>query len=268
MKHKKKQKKIFATIQARMGSTRLPGKVLKKIDGIPLLEYQIKRIKKSKTIDNVIIATTKKKEDDKIINLAKKLNVLYFRGSNKDVLKRITDATKKFKFDINVELISDSPFSDIKIIDKMVKFFLKNKDKYDYVSNGIKMTYPSGMEACIYESKTLINIEKKIKKNNKMREHVECHFTKNKKLRKCNISAPKKYNYPNIFLEVDTPEDFIMVSKIYKYFNKKKILNFYLGDILKFLKKNKQIIEINNKVPRSWKRLKVSTMKNIKNVQF
>lgn len=266
MKHKNKQKKVFATIQARMGSTRLPGKVLKKINGIPLLEYQIKRIKKSKTIDNVIIATTKKKEDDKIINLAKKLNVLYFRGSNKDVLKRITDATKKFKFDINVELISDSPFSDIKIIDKMVKFFIKNIGKYDYVSNGIKMTYPSGMEACIYESKTLINIEKKIKKNNKMREHVECHFTKNKKLKKCNISAPKKYHYPNIFLEVDTPKDLIMVSKIFKYFKKIKKTNFYLSDILIFLKKNKDIIEINKKVPRSWRRLKVSTMKNIKSI--
>ena len=249
-----------------MGSTRLPGKVLKKINSIPLLEYQIKRIKKSKTIDNVIIATTKKKEDDKIINLAKKLNVLYFRGSNKDVLKRITDATKKFKFDINVELISDSPFSDIKIIDKMVKFFIKNIGKYDYVSNGIKMTYPSGMEACIYESKTLINIEKKIKKNNKMREHVECHFTKNKELRKCNISAPKKYHYPNIFLEVDTPKDLIMVSKIFKHFKKIKKTNFYLSDILIFLKKNKDIIEINKKVPRSWRRLKVTTMKNIKSV--
>ena len=249
-----------------MGSTRLPGKVLKKINGIPLLEYQIKRIKKSKTIENIIIATTKKKEDDKIVSLAKKLNVLYFRGSEKDVLKRITDATKKFKFDINVELISDSPFSDIKIIDRMVKFFLKNKEKYDYVSNGIKMTYPSGMEACIYESKTLINIEKRIKKNDKMREHVECHFTKNKKLRKCNISAPKKYNLPNIFLEVDTPEDFIMVSKIYKYFKKIKKPDFYLLDILKFLRENKDIIEINNKVPRTWRRLKVNTMKNIKNI--
>ena len=226
--------KIVATIEARMTSNRLPGKVLLPALGLPILAHLISRLKSVESIDDIIIATSKKKEDNKIVSLAKKLNVLYFRGSEKDVLKRITDATKKFKFDINVELISDSPFSDIKIIDKMVKFFLKNKDKYDYVSNGIKTTYPSGMEACIYESKTLINIEKKVKKNNKMREHVECHFTKNKKLRKCNISAPKKYNYPDIFLEVDTPKDFIMVSKIYKHFNKNKKFNFYLEDILNF----------------------------------
>ena len=101
-----------------------------------------------------------------------------------------------------------------------------------------------------------------------MREHLECHFTKNKKLRKCNIVAPKKHNFPNIFLEVDTPKDFIVVSKNYKHFNKIKKFNFYLDDILKFLKKNKKIININNKVPRSWRRLKVNKMKKIKNIKF
>ena len=137
MKKKDRKVRILATIQARMGSKRLPGKVLKKVDGVSLLEYQIKRIKKSNTKQNIIIATTKKKEDDKIVSLARRLKVLYFRGSTNDVLKRITDATKKFKIDINVELISDSPFSDIKIIDRMDNFFLKNKNKYDFVSNGI-----------------------------------------------------------------------------------------------------------------------------------
>ena len=265
---KSKKKNISATIQARLGSKRLPGKVLKKINGISLLECQIQRIKRSRIINNIVIATTKKKEDDKIVALAKKLKVLYFRGSNNDVLKRITEATKRFSIDINVELISDSPFPDIKLIDKMIKFFLKNKKKYDFISNGIKSTYPSGMEACIYESKTLIDIEKKVKKNNKMREHLECHFTKNKNLSRCNISAPKKHHFPNIFLEVDTPEDFLMMSIIYKYFNKMGKSYFSLDDILKFLKKNKHIIKINNKVPRSWRKLKVNTMKDIKNVRF
>lgn len=248
-----------------MGSTRLPGKVLKKVLGKPLLQYQIERIKKSKFVKKIIVATTNRAEDNKIVKLAKKLKVECYRGSNDDVLQRITDATIKFKGDINVEMISDSPLTDPRIMDKIINFFLKNMNKYDYVSNGIQISYPSGMEVCVYKSSKLIEINKLIKKNNKFREHVECHFTKNKKIKKCNILANKKYHYPQIFLEVDTKDDFLVISRIIKHFHKIKKYFFYLDDILKFLNKNDYLIDINNKTSRSWRKLKLKSLKGVKN---
>ena len=110
---------IAVTIQARLGSTRLPGKILKKIDNKPLLQYQIERIRKSKLVNQIVIATTKKKQDVKIINLAKKMKVNYYRGSTNDVLGRIAGAIKKFKIDVHIELISDSPFTDPKMLSEV-----------------------------------------------------------------------------------------------------------------------------------------------------
>ena len=256
---------ISAVIQARMGSTRLPGKVLKKIDGKPILQYQIERIKKSKLINQIIIATTKEKKDKKIENLAKKMNIKCFRGSTNDVLGRVAGAIKKFKVDIHVELISDSPFSDPKIIDKIIYFFLRKRKIYHYVSNGMKLTYPSGMEVSVCDAKKFLQVNNKVRKNDRMREHVEVNFTKNMNIKKCNLIAPKKFYNPNIFLEIDTPKDFIMISKIIKHFNKTKKFS-YLGDILSFLKKKPNIININNRIKRTWTVFKLKNTKSMDNI--
>ncbi len=253
---------IAATIQARLGSTRLPGKILKKINGKPLLEYQIERIKKSKLVNRIIIVTTKKKQDFKLVNLSKKLKVNYYRGSTNDVLGRVAGAIKKFNVDIHIELISDSPFTDPKILDAIIEFYLKNK--YQYVSNGMKLSFPSGMEVSVCSGDFFLEIEKKVKKNDLNREHVEYHFTKNSKISKCNIIAPKKYRYPNIFLEVDTPKDFELVSAIFQYFIKKNKF-FYLKDILNFLKKNPKLANLNRYVKRTWTHLKLKKKDKITN---
>ena len=256
---------ISAVIQARMGSTRLPGKVLKKIDGKPILQYQIERIKKSKLINQIIIATTKEKKDDKIENLARKINVKFFRGSTNAVLGRVAGAIKKFKVDIHVELISDSPFSDPELIDRIIYFFLRKKNVYQYVSNGMQLTYPSGMEVSVCEGNKFLQINRNVSKKDKMREHVEVHFTKNKNIKKCNIIAPIKFYKPNIFLEVDTPTDLIMITKIIKYFNKKNFF-YHLPDILKFLKNKPNIVNLNNKVKRTWTAFKLKNTKSMDNI--
>ena len=87
--------KYLVIIQARMGSTRLPGKVLVEVDGVPLLERMLSRVKKSKLVDNIIIATTTNKEDDEIVNLAQNNGVIFFRGSENDVLGRVACAAKE-----------------------------------------------------------------------------------------------------------------------------------------------------------------------------
>ncbi|MDB4192553.1 hypothetical protein N9599_00045 [Candidatus Pelagibacter sp.] len=253
---------IAVTIQARLGSTRLPGKILKKIDNKPLLQYQIERIKKSKLVNQIIIATTKKKQDTRLVNLSKKLNINYYRGSTNDVLGRIAGAIKKFSIDVHIELISDSPFTDPKILDAIIKFYLENK--YQYVSNGMKLSFPSGMEVSVCSGDFFLDIEKKVKKNDPNREHVEFHFTKNSKILKCNIVAPKKYRYPNIFLEVDTAKDFQLISIIFKHFNKKKKF-FYLKDILHFLKTQPKLANLNRHVIRTWAHIKLQKKDKINN---
>ncbi len=260
-----KKLNISAVIQARMGSTRLPGKVLKKIDGKPILQYQVERIKKSKLINQIVIATTKEKKDKKIENLAKKMKVKCYRGSTNDVLGRVAGALKKFKVDIHVELISDSPFSDPQIIDKIIYFYLRKRGIYNYVSNGMKLTYPSGMEVSVCDAKKFLQVNNKVKKNDKLREHVEVHFTKNKNIKKCNIIAPRRFYNPNIFLEIDTPKDLLMISKIIKHFNKTKKFN-YLDDILRFLKKKPNIINLNNKIKRTWTVFKLKNTKSMDNI--
>ena len=114
--------KITATIQARMGSTRLPGKVLKDIGGKPMLQRQIERIKHSRLIDEIIIATTSSVKDEPIVALSEKLGVKVFRGSEEDVLGRIVGLLRVHQVELHVELIGDSPFSDAQIIDEVIGF--------------------------------------------------------------------------------------------------------------------------------------------------
>ena len=120
------KKVVLGIIQARMGSSRLPGKTLMKIQGKPMLEHVIDRLKKCKTIDRIVVATTKGKDDKKIINLLKKLNIEYYAGSSKNVLKRFYDSSLKFKGDIIVRITADDPFKDPKIIDSIVKFYINH----------------------------------------------------------------------------------------------------------------------------------------------
>lgn len=246
--------KISATIQARMGSTRLPGKVLKTICGKPILQYQVERIKRSRLIDEIIIATTNSPKDDPIVTLAEKLNVSCFRGSENDVLDRVTSALKKFNVDVHVELIGDSPLNDPQIMDEVIGFYLKNYHQYDYVSNGIQITYPSGMETNVYSSAILFDANKRVAIDDPLREHVDIHLYKTGWYRCCNLEAPKWFQKPNIFLEVDTQKDYKMISAVVEYFVSQGKTHFTLMQILDFLNARPELISINqNEKRRYWK---------------
>ena len=138
------KKNISVIIQARYNSTRFPGKILKKINNLTLLEILIKRLLRSKKINNLIIACTQSKHDDEIINICKKYNVKTFRGSETNVQLRYYLASKKFKVDNIIRITSDCPLIDHRLMDILIdKFFSGN---YDYLSNTIKPTYPDSME--------------------------------------------------------------------------------------------------------------------------
>jgi len=245
--------KITATIQARMGSSRLPGKVLKKIGDKPMLQRQIERIKRSRLIDEIVIATTSSLKDDPIVELAHQVDVKVFRGSEEDVLGRIVNLLKKFQIEIHVEFSGDSPLPDPNIIDEIIGYYLKHLDQYDYVSNGISISYPNGMEVNVYPASVLIKADTLVPKDDPLREHVDIHIYKNSTFRSKCLKAPPYYHHPNIYLEVDTKNDFQMVSAIYEHFDKLGKDHFTLSQILDFLDTKPDLIKLNqNETRRYW----------------
>ena len=244
--------RIVATIQARMGSSRLPGKVLKNIHGKPMLQIQIERILRSRLVDEVIVATTVAPADDAIAELAANLNVGCFRGPENDVLGRIVQLLKANDVGLHVELIGDSPLTDPQIVDEMVGIFLKAEGAYDYVSNGTTLTYPSGMEVNVYPSSILIDANSNVAANDPLREHVDIHISKNAKYRRLTVSAPIWFHRPDVFIEVDTIRDFEMMEKLIGHFVIRGVDHFGLGQILEYFDQNPEVAALNRNEPRTW----------------
>ncbi len=246
--------RIVASIQARLSSTRLPGKVLKKINGKPMLLRQVERLRRSRLLDDVIIATTNNPKDDKIEELCINNGITFYRGSEDDVLDRISSMIKEKKIDIHVECFGDSPLTDPHIVDEVIGYYLKHQLDIDFVSNSLTTTYPPGQEVLVYKADCLCKVNKIVEKNDPLREHVSIHITQSpNKFRLKNLEAPEYYHYPDIYLEVDTPEDLEMISMIFNYFDDKGMEHFSLAEILQFLSKNNELISINNQVERRWK---------------
>ena len=237
---------IAAIIQARIGSTRLPGKVLSDIEGKPLIWHIIERLKKAKKINKIILATTERKEDKKLISIAKGSAIDFYAGNEKDVLDRFYQAAKENRVNVIVRITSDDPFKDPKIIDKFLGYFLKNKP--DYLSNTIKPTYPEGLDIEIFTLKTAEKAWREAKKISE-REHVTPYIWKNPQKFKIKNLTYKK-DFSNLRWRIDYPEDLEFAREIYKrIYSKKKI--FLMGDILKLLGKEPALEKINQGIKRN-----------------
>jgi spore coat polysaccharide biosynthesis protein SpsF len=234
--------KVATIIQARMGSTRLPGKVLKKVLGKTLLEYQIERVKRAKTIDEIIIATTTKENDDPIAQICQQLSIPYYRGSEEDVLSRYYEAATKFNVDVVVRLTSDCPIIDPNIIDKVVEHYLENKDRYDYVSNTLTRKYPRGLDTEVMSYEVLKRVHEEAKEL-VYREHVTAYIYHHPdQFRLCNVSNEKdesKHRWT-----VDTEEDFILIKNILETLYPINPL-FTLEDVIRILQDKPEWVEIN-----------------------
>jgi len=196
-------------MQARMSSTRLPGKVLKKVNGMTLLEYELKRLERSKTIDKIVVATSKNPEDDAIESLCASMGVDCFRGSLDDVLSRYADCANKYpEHEIILRVTGDCPLIDPVLIDQVIKVFLEGE--YDYASTVPlgKETFPDGMDAEVFTKSALLESAANAKLPYE-REHVTPHMRKSGEYRCGGISADK--NYSGYRLTVDNPEDFEVV---------------------------------------------------------
>ncbi|MCH1430797.1 MAG: acylneuraminate cytidylyltransferase [Chlamydiales bacterium] len=230
-------------VQARMTSTRLPGKVMKKVKGKALLEYQIERMLCCKSIKNVIIATTENAEDDVIVDFCRDNDVAYFRGDENDVLSRYYEAAKAFNVDLICRSTSDCPLIDPAIIDRVVNYYHDNQPELDYVTC---TGYPLGMSAEVFSFKILEEAFQEAKKDYE-REHVTPYFYKNPfKKFKVGRVYPED-NAPKYRLTVDTDDDLKLVEKILDNLYSKKPL-FSLKDINELMARHPAWSKINSHI--------------------
>ena len=222
-----------AIIQARMGSKRLPGKVMKKLSEFSIIEWLILRILQSKKINKIILATSILKKDDALAKVAKKYKINIFRGSEKDVLGRFFEAAKKVKAKNIIRICADCPFIDPRELDKLIRIFYFKK--YDYVcnmENKLNSKYADGFGAEMLSFKTLKKLNTLAKKNID-REHVTIYIWKNlKKFKVFSIPAPKALAYPNLKFFINTKKNFTNIKKMIKknkiniFTSAKKIVKF------------------------------------------
>lgn len=225
-KTKIKKQKYLCIVAARMGSVRLPGKVLMKVGNLTLLEYLIKRIKFSRNIDKIIVATGNLRSNDKIEKICQKIGIGCFRGSEDDVLDRYYKCSlENPQYNYIIRLTADNPLVDPYVIDELIDFSRKNP-KYDYVSNDLVRTFPYGMDVEIFKSQALTKIARETK-DLADREHVTRYIKNSKKFKKKNIKCP--HDLSHLRLTVDYKEDFNMVKFLIK---KCKITDPYLAYII------------------------------------
>ena len=243
-----KQGKIVAIIQARMGSTRLPGKVLREVGGKPILQILVNRIKRCKQIDSIAIATTEKEEDDRIIGLAKKLGVEWYRGSENDVLKRYIDASRAVNADIIVRVTADNPLTDPELMDALIEAHLKNRADYTRCTGVIL-----GTAVEVVNRVTLENIYP-IAEQAEYREHVTYYILTHPELFKTH-TVDFGLNCPHLRLTVDTEEDLDLMRKLCEGLGKLEGLT--VKRIVEFLTAHPEVYEVNARIKQKMPRVKV-----------
>jgi spore coat polysaccharide biosynthesis protein SpsF len=147
--------KTVIIVQARMSSTRLPGKVLKRVLDKPLLEHQIERIRRVRSADEIVVATSVNHADEEIVEFCGRLSLPFFRGEEQDVLSRYHSAAREFHADVVVRLTSDCPVIDPSVIEKVLRHYFDHVTDFDYVSNCLTRTYPRGMDTEVFPFRVL-----------------------------------------------------------------------------------------------------------------
>jgi spore coat polysaccharide biosynthesis protein SpsF len=244
---------ITAIIQARMGSTRLPGKIMMPVRNKPMLHYVINQVLQSKKIDKLIIATTDFSQDDQIVKLVDLYGVEVFRGSEEDVLDRYYQCAKKFKLDIIVRITSDCPLIDPEIIDKCVEKF--ENENLDYLSNVNKKIddnwiydpcgFPPGFAVEVFTFNALENAWKNAKKSSD-REHVTPYILDNSKKFKIG-GLENQENFSDLRLTLDYQVDFDLIKIIIEKFPINEI--FTLKKIVSFFNNYPEFKKINSNIP-------------------
>jgi len=238
----------IAIVQARMNSSRLPGKALLDLDGKPALERVVSRLKKCKLVDDIIIATTP--TSNEIIAWCSANKVRFFVGNESDVLGRVFAAAEPA--DIIIDITADCPLIDHEVVDLCIETMLDQK--LDYVSNTIIRTYPDGFDVQVYSYKVLMELDRVVE-NKTHRKHTGWNvleymeiFDANKfvnGLHIGNITADEEYQYPDIRVTLDTEEDYLLLEAIFEHFQRH---DFGYKQVIDLLKSRPSLLEINKNI--------------------
>jgi spore coat polysaccharide biosynthesis protein SpsF len=206
--------RVVAVVQARMGSSRFPGKMMAKLGDLELLSWVLSRVCNAKELDQVVLATSTSREDDQLAELASKFEVLVVRGSQDDVLDRFTQAAKESKADLVVRVCADNPFVAAEEIDRLV--VAHKSGSFDYSCNHqqrLDNRYADGFGAEVL-STSLLNKISKLTTLTSHREHVTSYVWDNSAEFKIQaVMAPPELAFPEIKLDIDTPEDLQKLNK-------------------------------------------------------
>ena len=244
--------RIFAAVQVRMGSSRLPGKVMRDVSGTPLIGHLLNRLSLCRNLTGVVVATSTKPENDVIAAYCQSRGVACFRGSENDVLGRMVGALAMLEAEIGVEVFGDCPLIDPRIVDEMIAHYLDAKGTLQWIGNDLTTSYPPGMEVEVFATAALADSAARTD-DPAIREHGTLFIRQNPNI--YNISnrvAPEPLSRPDLSLEVDTDVDFDVIAQILKHFQIHP--DFSLAEIIAFLDANPELADRNRHVPRRWKR--------------
>jgi spore coat polysaccharide biosynthesis protein SpsF len=239
--------KIVATIEARMTSSRLPGKPLLPAAGIPMLEHLIRRLRAVSSIDAVVLATTVNAADAPLVELAKRQGIAAFRGDEDDVMQRVIDAAASVNADVIVEITGDCPIIDPEIVEQTIRMF--HAHHADYVSNALLRSYPDGMDTQVFRLDTLRR-SAQMTDNPLDREHVTLHIRNHPELfSHVHLVAPPEIYWPELGLTLDERSDYELLKIIIEHFDAHNPL-FSCLDAVRFLRQFPKFAEINKDVVR------------------
>lgn len=239
--------KIVATIEARMGSTRLPGKVLLPAAGKPMLVHLIDRLKQVPSLHEIVLATTTNAADDVLAALAEREGIRWWRGSEDDVLGRVLSAAQSVEAVVIVETLGDCPLLDPALVEQVVQTWLHNE--CDYAGNARVRCYPRGMDVQVFSAEALAHSA--ILTNDPAdREHVSLHLFNHPELwRQVNVMAPPELTWPELGLTLDTQEDYLLLKRIIEHFGEHKPY-FSCADVVEWLRAQPDLVAINARVQR------------------
>jgi glutamate-1-semialdehyde aminotransferase/spore coat polysaccharide biosynthesis protein SpsF (cytidylyltransferase family) len=240
------QPNVVAIIQARMASTRLPGKVLADIEGRPMLWHIVRRVRRATALNGVLVATSVAEDDDAIVRMCKLYEIPVFRGSHNDVLDRYYQAAKSCNADVVVRITGDCPLIDADVIDTVIETFFK--ESCDYATNTLRYTYPDGLDTEVFSVEALeiawreacLPLE---------REHVTPFLKNAERFRIGSVASQINVAAGSLRWTVDEPSDLEFTRAIYRRFNGQSYFGY--TDILRMITETPDILGVNQAIVRN-----------------
>lgn len=238
--------RIIASIEARMESTRLPGKILADVQGKPALTRLLRRLQRCRSLDGIILATTTNPKDEAVASWAESEGIPCYRGSEEDVLARVVEAQQQMRSEVVVEICGDMTLLDPELIDLGVEMFLKNE--CDVLTTTCKLSYPVGVDVLVFRLTLLEWVAQHIF-DPAVREHVSLYFLQHpEKYRIIHLLAPRHLRAPDYRFVLDYPEDLEFIRAVYSRLEPIYGDGFGLSEVLALLEKEPALKEISQRI--------------------